>query len=88
MARSSKTRSSVSPGLRVWQWNANGFRCRRAVLQQYIEGAEHPPDVILVQETHSETTLSLSGYRAHASPPSVREYGKGAAQGVCTFVKK
>ncbi|XP_077531005.1 uncharacterized protein LOC144143064 [Haemaphysalis longicornis] len=42
----------------------------------------------MVQETHTEDAPSLTGYRAHASPPSARDCGKGAAQGVCTFVKK
>ncbi|XP_077548088.1 uncharacterized protein LOC144160807 [Haemaphysalis longicornis] len=33
-------------------------------------------------------TPSLPGYRAYSSPPSALECGKGAAQGVCTFVRK
>ncbi|KAH7960235.1 hypothetical protein HPB49_018074 [Dermacentor silvarum] len=35
-----------------------------------------------------EDTPTLPGYRAYSSPPSAREHGKGAAQGVCTFVRK
>lgn len=69
MAIKSRTKAS----LRVWHWNANGFQCRRAVLQQYIKSLERPPDVILVQETHAENAPSLPGYRAHASTPSARE---------------
>lgn len=57
-------------------------------MQQYIKSLERPPDMILVQETHAENAPSLPGYRAHASPPSARERGKGEAQGVCTFVRK
>ncbi|XP_077541716.1 uncharacterized protein LOC144153828 [Haemaphysalis longicornis] len=72
----------------TWQWNANGFHCRKATLLQIIQSAEKPPDVIMVQETHAEDAPSLSGYRAHASPPSARACGKGAAQGVCTFVRR
>ncbi|KAL3197566.1 hypothetical protein MRX96_044886 [Rhipicephalus microplus] len=41
-------------------------------------------------ETHAEDPkiTSLPGYRAYARPPSARTCGKGAAQGVCTFVRK
>lgn len=74
--------------LKVWHWNANGYRCRRAVLQQVVQAMTDPPDVILIQETHTEDVPKLLGYRAHASPPSSRAAGKGAAQGVCIFVKK
>ncbi|KAH7974127.1 hypothetical protein HPB49_010274 [Dermacentor silvarum] len=74
--------------LRIWHWNANGFRCRKAVLQQHVASIGHPPDVIMIQETHMEDTPTLPGYRAYSSPPSAREHGKGAAQGVCTFVRK
>lgn len=49
---------------------------------------ESPPDIIMVQETHTEQAPTLPGYRTHASPPSARECGKGAAQGVCTLVRK
>ncbi|KAH7965485.1 hypothetical protein HPB49_008388 [Dermacentor silvarum] len=42
----------------------------------------------MIQETHMEDTPTLPGYRAYSSPPSAREHGKGAAQGVCTFVRK
>ncbi|XP_077553263.1 uncharacterized protein LOC144168052 [Haemaphysalis longicornis] len=79
---------TTSPGLKIWHWNANGFRCRKAVLQQHLLSIEQPPDIIMIQETHTENAPSLPGYRAHASPPSVRDCGKGAAQGVCTFVRK
>ncbi|KAH7937343.1 hypothetical protein HPB49_011026 [Dermacentor silvarum] len=74
--------------LRIWHWNANGFRCRKAVLQQHVASVGQPPDVIMIQETHMEDTPTLPGYRAYSSPPSAREHGKGAAQGVCTFVRK
>ncbi|XP_077534604.1 uncharacterized protein LOC144146536 [Haemaphysalis longicornis] len=79
---------TTSPGLKIWHWNANGFRCRKAVLQQHLLSIEQPPDIIMIQETHTENAPSLPGYRAYASPPSVRDCGKGAAQGVCTFVRK
>ncbi|KAH8031892.1 hypothetical protein HPB51_021534 [Rhipicephalus microplus] len=76
--------------IKIWQWNANGFRCRKAILQQYLRLLEPMarPDMIAVQETHTEDTLTLPGYRAHACPPSARSCGKGAAQGVCTFIRK
>ncbi|XP_077564543.1 uncharacterized protein LOC144180007 [Haemaphysalis longicornis] len=74
--------------LKIWHWNANGFRCRKAALQQHMTSAGQLPDVIMIQETHMEDTPSLPGYRAYSSPPSARECGKGAAQGVCTFVRK
>ncbi|KAL3242979.1 hypothetical protein MRX96_047641 [Rhipicephalus microplus] len=74
----------------IWHWNANGFRCRKAILQQYLRSLAPTarPDVIAVQETHTEDTPTLPGYRTHACPPSARTCGKGAAQGVCTFIRK
>ncbi|KAH9365045.1 hypothetical protein HPB48_018093 [Haemaphysalis longicornis] len=42
----------------------------------------------MVQQTHSERTPTLPGYRTHAVPPSARTSSKGAAQRVCTFVWK
>lgn len=45
----------------IWQWNANGFHCRKATLLQIIQSSEKPPDVIMVQETHAEDAPSLSG---------------------------
>ncbi|KAH7977949.1 hypothetical protein HPB49_004032 [Dermacentor silvarum] len=39
-----------------------------------------PPDVIMIQETHMEETPKLPGYH--------RTSNTGAAQGVCTFVRK
>ncbi|KAH7946243.1 hypothetical protein HPB49_021883 [Dermacentor silvarum] len=76
--------------IKIWHWNANGFRCRKAILQQYLRSLEPTarPDVIAVQETHTEDTPTLPGYRARARPPSARTCGKGAAQGVCTFIRK
>lgn len=76
--------------IRVWHWNANGFRCRKAVLQQHIRALEPEkrPDVIAIQETHLEEAPRLMGYRTHDSPPSARTCGKGAAQGVCTLIRK
>ncbi|XP_077534660.1 uncharacterized protein LOC144146594 [Haemaphysalis longicornis] len=76
--------------IRIWHWNSNGFRCRKAVLQQHIRSLEPAkrPDIIAIQETHLEETPKLSGYRAHDCPPSARTCGKGAAQGVCTLIRK
>lgn len=76
--------------LRIWQWNANGYPFKKAVLQQRLQALppEDRPDVILLQETHSEATPTLTGYHSYASPPSARENSKGTAQGVCTFVRK
>ncbi|KAH9379514.1 hypothetical protein HPB48_020441 [Haemaphysalis longicornis] len=42
----------------------------------------------MIQETHSEDPPKLPGYRVHAAPPSARVHGKGAAQGVCIFIRK
>ncbi|XP_077557449.1 uncharacterized protein LOC144172690 [Haemaphysalis longicornis] len=81
------TRSAQSR-LKIWHWNANGLQCRRALLQQHIQTMDSPPDVIMVQETHMERMPTLPGYRTHATPPSARTSNKGAAQGVCTFVRK
>ncbi|XP_077528407.1 uncharacterized protein LOC144140095 [Haemaphysalis longicornis] len=47
-----------------------------------------PPDVIMIQETHMEQTPKLQGYNVQAVPPSARSSTKGAAQGVCTFVRR
>lgn len=80
-------RTPANTGLKIWQWNANEFRCRKAVLQ-HLQSIDSPPDIIMVQETHTESAPTLPGYRVHASPPSARDCGKGTAQGVCTFVKK
>ncbi|XP_077550586.1 uncharacterized protein LOC144163709 [Haemaphysalis longicornis] len=76
--------------IRIWHWNSNGFGCRTAVLQQHIRSLEPAkrPDIIAIQETHLEETPKLSGYRAHDCPPSARTCGKGAAQGVCTLIRK
>lgn len=74
--------------IRIWHWNANGYRCRKALLQQTVRTAAEPPDIIMIQETHMEDPPKLLGYRTHASPPSGRTHGKGAAQGVCTFIRK
>ncbi|KAL3197866.1 hypothetical protein MRX96_044677 [Rhipicephalus microplus] len=76
--------------IKIWHSNANGFRCRKAILQQYLRSLEPTacPDVIAVQETHTEDTPTLPGYRAHACPPSARTCGKGVAQGMCTFIRK
>ncbi|XP_077553737.1 uncharacterized protein LOC144168670 [Haemaphysalis longicornis] len=60
----------------VWHWNANGYRCRKAVLQQHLRSLDQKelPDVIAIQETHAEDPkiTSLPGYRAYARPPSAR----------------
>lgn len=80
--------TAIRHELVVWQWNANGLRGKKASLQQYIEKASRRPDVILLQETHSETPPSMAGYRSYASPPSARTLGRGARQGVCTLIKK
>lgn len=74
--------------LKIWHWNANGFRCRKAVLQQHIRSMATPPDIIMIQETHMEQTPKLQGYNVQAVPPSARSSTKGAAQGVCTFVRR
>ncbi|KAL3193111.1 hypothetical protein MRX96_058605 [Rhipicephalus microplus] len=49
--------------IKIWHWNANGFRCRKAILQQYLRSLAPTarPDVIAVQETHTEDTPTLPG---------------------------
>lgn len=83
-------RTAIGPKqeLMLWQWNANGLQGKKASLQQYVGQLARRPDVILLQETHSEAPPTLPGYRSYASPPSARAVGKGAGQGVCTLVKK
>lgn len=83
-----KHKKNTSQQLLVWQWNPNGIQGKKASLQQYIQQCNTRPDIIVIQETHSETPPSLPGYRSFAKPPSDRTVGKGAGQGVCTFVKK
>lgn len=75
--------------LLVWQWNINGLRGRKATLAQYVTQAERRPDVILLQETHSEHAPKLPGYRTYAlAHPKGPERGARVSGGVCTFVKK
>ncbi|KAL3235432.1 hypothetical protein MRX96_003319 [Rhipicephalus microplus] len=75
--------------LLIWQWNPNGIQGRKASLQQYIKQSTKRPDVIILQETHSETPPTLPGYRSFAKPPPVHEQlGKAQGRGVCTLVKK
>lgn len=76
--------------LRIWQWNANGLHFKRNTLQQHIRqlDPESTPDVLLLQETHSEQILTMPGYHAYAIPPSARGEGAGTAQGVSILVKK
>ncbi|KAL3214986.1 hypothetical protein MRX96_034355 [Rhipicephalus microplus] len=81
-------RATNQAKLKVWRWNANGPRYRKAILQQHIQPMDAPPDVIMVQETHMEELPKLLGYHVHASPSSARTSNIGAAQGVRTFVRK
>lgn len=71
--------ASSPPSITVWQWNCRGFQGKRAVLQQHIEHARRKPDVLLLQETLTNTP-SLPGYRAHVSPADGR--------GLCALVRK
>ncbi|KAH7965085.1 hypothetical protein HPB49_003299 [Dermacentor silvarum] len=88
MPRPAMDKAANNAKLRVWHWNANGLRCRNALLQQQVQSMAAPADVIMIQETHMEETPKLPGYHVHASPPSARTSNTGAAQGVCTFVRK
>lgn len=73
----------------IWQWNANGFRGRRATFLQHIARAEKRPDIILVQETHCEHAPKIPGYRSYAfALPKTPEKGARVRGGICTFVKK
>lgn len=85
------TTSQVNPpqerSLRVWQWNCNGFKGKKAVSQQHIEHLAQKPDVILLQETLIEETPRLPGYRSIAKPPSQVIPGK-RGRGICTLVRK
>ncbi|KAL3225050.1 hypothetical protein MRX96_026145 [Rhipicephalus microplus] len=55
--------------LLVWQWNPNSIQGRKALLQQYIQQCTERPDVIILQETHSETPPTLQEYRSFVKPP-------------------
>ncbi|XP_077560865.1 uncharacterized protein LOC144175701 [Haemaphysalis longicornis] len=73
----------------IWQWNANGFRGRRATFLQHIARAEKRPDIILVQEMHSENAPKIPGYCSYAfALPKTPEKGARVRGGICTFVKK
>ncbi|KAH7980382.1 hypothetical protein HPB49_015418 [Dermacentor silvarum] len=61
---------------------------KRAVLQQHLQQQTRKPDIIMIQETHSEETPRLLGHRSHDSPPSERDTSKGKGRGVRTFVRK
>ncbi|KAG0434903.1 hypothetical protein HPB47_018797 [Ixodes persulcatus] len=52
----------------------------RAVLQQHLQQLTRKPDVIMIQETLSEETPRLPGYRSHDSPPSARDTGESLMQ--------
>ncbi|KAL1415853.1 hypothetical protein MTO96_028636 [Rhipicephalus appendiculatus] len=76
--------------IKIWHWNANGFRCRKAVLQQHLRSLEP-------MARPGRDSNPRNSHRRHADaarvpgtrlPPSTRSCGKGAAQGVCTFIRK
>ncbi|XP_077492029.1 uncharacterized protein LOC144102713 [Amblyomma americanum] len=69
-------------GLVTWHWNCNGFASKKAVLQQHITQVARKSDIILIQETRTDT-VSLPGYRVHAKSPKVT-----GGRGICTLVRK
>lgn len=88
MDRTNRTASAPVKDLLVWHWNCNGYPSKKAILRQHLKQIDRIPDVIMIQETHSEDAPKLPGYRTHASPPSARISKVGAGRGVCTFVRK
>lgn len=69
--------------VKVWVWNCNGYKGRKAVLQQYVQAAEEKPDVIMLQEV-GPNDVGLSGYVAYG----VKVVSKGGRRGVCTLVRR
>lgn len=73
----------------IWQWNASGFRGRRATFLLHTARAEKRPDIILVKETHCEHAPKIPGYRSFAfALPKTQQKGARVRGGSCTFVKK
>ncbi|KAH9360388.1 hypothetical protein HPB48_008386 [Haemaphysalis longicornis] len=88
MDRASTTATTTAvKGLLVWHWNCNGFAGKKPVLQQHLQQVSRKPDIIMLQETRIEE-VKLSGYRSHASPPSLRAVAGSSGRGVCTLVRK
>lgn len=87
MDRTTRTAVTPLPMRELLVWNCNGFPNRRAVLR-HLQQLTWKPDVIMLEETHSEETPKLSGYSAHASPPSARVTSKGKGREVCISVRK
>lgn len=61
----------------IWQWNCRGFINKRAVLQAFLDGSDHP-EVIAVQECGKNS--KLAGYKSYP--------GIGNDTQVVTFVKR
>lgn len=62
---------------RIWQWNCRGILSKRGTLQQFVRSHSEKPQVILLQETLSDS-VTLPGYKAHAV--------KGEGRGIATLV--
>ncbi|KAH7963510.1 hypothetical protein HPB52_021277 [Rhipicephalus sanguineus] len=58
--------SPFQKSLEIWQWNCRGYRCKRGLLQQFIQKQLVPPDIIALQETG--TLPALAGYEAFVGP--------------------
>ncbi|XP_072142945.1 uncharacterized protein [Dermacentor andersoni] len=55
---------------------------KKVVLQQHITQVANKPDIIMIQETRTDT-VSLPGYRVYAKSPKV-----SGGRGICTLVRK
>uniref|UniRef100_A0A131YJM0 Tick transposon n=1 Tax=Rhipicephalus appendiculatus TaxID=34631 RepID=A0A131YJM0_RHIAP len=62
---------------RIWQWNCGGILSKRGTLQQFVRSHSEKPQVILLQETLSDS-VTLPGYKAHVF--------KGEGRGIATLV--
>lgn len=71
--------SKTPPLLKLWHWNCRSIRRKREALIQLILNEEHPPDLILLQD--SKTSISLPGYTAYHSPNDTTPV-------VSTFIKR
>ncbi|KAH7979832.1 hypothetical protein HPB49_011486 [Dermacentor silvarum] len=63
----------------IWQWNCRGFHKKKAILQQHIGHTTDKPDILIIQETNTDTP-TLPVYEAIAVPLT-----KGCS-GVASFV--
>ena len=86
--------AAPSATLRVLQWNAGGIRARGLELRHFV--AQHPVDLICIQESNlnSSSSFSIPGYsairsdRTHARSGSISSEDCHTGGGVITFVRQ